>query len=276
MMFDPTRPRPGPRRRYTAMRRQGHRGGVILQHRALWRQRLPKRRLAIGALTAVAFTWLLALAQPVVAMLWGEQLVWWLRALQLPGYFATSELSALHLLSMPVPQIDLPLPAITGTQLAAHALAVVTVWTLAGWLPDAAKPGALVLRFAVLLHATSVVFFLFWPASFPHSLAGHLAGGLRQSWVLMVVTPWLHLCTYYLFPFPAWQSAALTALSLLFLVILAPLQYASHAAVLYLVGPIATPVLYLLFGMFVPVLGLVALFGWAMSWRAPAPEPLGV
>jgi hypothetical protein len=261
--------------RYSYLRRHGHRGGAILPHRAIWRHSLPKRRLIVGALTAGAFTLLLALAQPGLAQIWGEQMLWWLQALALPGHFAMADTAALNLLSMPAPQIDLPLRAISGAQVAAHALTVLTVWTLAGWLPDAAKPAALVLRFAALLHGASVLYFLFWPASFPHSLAGHVAGGLRQSWVLMLVTPWLHLCTYYLFPFPAWQNVALTSVSLLFLWVLAPLQYTSHAALAYLVGPIVIPVLYLLLGMFVPVLGLVALFGWAMGWCKPAPEPQG-
>ena len=145
------------------------------------------------------------------------------------------------------------------------------VWWVAGWLPDFAKPGAYLLRFAVLLHAAAVIYFLCWPASFQHSLMGHVAGGLRQSWALMLVTPWLHYFTFYLLPFAAWQDAALTALTLLYLSILAPLQYATHAALLHLSGPVLMPLLYMLFGVMVPILGIVALYGWGMSWRDPAP-----
>ena len=260
------------RERYAHLRRRGHRGGAILPHRAIWRLNLPKRRLARGALGAAAFTWLLAQAQPWVTTAWGGQLLWWMGALDLQGQFAAPEAAPDHLVFLPAPLIDLPLRAITLPEVAAHGLAVVTLWTLAGWFADPAKPAAFVLRFAALLHGAAVLFFLFWPASFPHSVSGHVTGGLRQSWMLMLVTPWLHLCTYYLFPFPVWQSVALTAVTLLFLVVLAPLQYASHVALMHLAGPIAMPLLYLLFGLMVPVLGVVALFGWAMSWCKPAPE----
>ena len=263
------------------LRRHGHRGGEILTHRAIWSLALPRRRMAGGALLALAFTGLLLVLQPWVATLWSHELVAWMKALELPGQFtlaasaasaASGAIADSSLVFLPVPWIDLPARDLALPAVAAHGLAVVAVWVLAGWLPDAAKPAAFVLRFAALLHGSAVLYFLCWPASFPHALSAHVSGGLRQSWVLMLVTPWLHLGTYYLFPFPAWQGAALTAVSLLFIAVLAPLQYASHVALLHLAGPILMPLLYLLFGLMVPVLGLVALYGWAMSWCDPAQE----
>jgi hypothetical protein len=85
----------------------------------------------------------------------------------------------------------------------------------------------------------------------------------------MVLTPWLHLCTFYLFPFALWQRFALTALTLAFLFLLAPLQYATHAALVYQLGLMVLPLLHLLFGVMVPILGFVALYGWGMSWHNP-------
>ena len=263
--------RPHPRH-LQQLRRQGHRGGEILTHRAIRSLNLPWQRLIGGALLALAFTGLLAAVQPWVATLWGAEMVGWMKALALPGQFAMAVPGDGNLFILPVPLIDLPAHNLARAGVAAHGLAVVAVWVLAGWLPDAAKPGAFVLRFAALLHGSAVLYFLFWPASFPHALSAHVSGGLRQSWALMLITPWLHLCTYYLFPFPAWQRVALTAVTLLFITVLAPLQYASHVALLHLAGPILMPLLYLLFGLMVPVLGLVALYGWAMSWCAPTPE----
>ena len=99
-----------------------------------------------------------------------------------------------------------------------------------------------------------------------HSLVGHTDDGLRQIWTLMLLTPWMHLATYYLFPFALWQHAALSAATLLWLALLAPVQYALHAALLQRFGPVVMPLLQLLFGVMVPILGFVALYGWAMSW----------
>ncbi len=260
-----------------ALRHRGHRGGEIPTHRALWRLPLPRRRMAGGVLLALAFTALLAALQPGLAALWSREMQAWMQALALPGHFvpAVPDAAGGSLVSLPVPWIELPVRELPRAAIAAHGLAVLLLWVLAGRLPDAAKPAAFVLRFAALLHGSAVLFFLGWPACFPHGVAAHVSGGLRQSWVLMLVAPWLHLATYYVFPFPVWQRVALTALTLLFIAVLAPLQYASHLALLHLAGPILMPLLYLLFGLMVPVLGLVALYGWAMSWSAPLPEARG-
>ncbi len=254
------------------LHRQGHRGGEILTHRAIRSLALPRGRLFGGALLALAFTGLLALLQPAVALLWADQLAAWMTALNLPGHVTPAMAGDGNLILLPVPRFDLPARDLSLSGVAAHGLAVVALWVGAGWLPDAAKPGAFVLRFGALVHGSAVLYFAGWPASFPHALSGHIAGGLRQAWALMLITPWLHLATYYLFPFPVWQRVALTAITLLFIAVLAPLQYASHMALLHAAGPILMPLLYLLFGLMVPVLGLVALYGWAMSWCPPAPD----
>lgn len=257
------------------LRLRGHRGGEILTHRALWRLQLPRRRLLGGALLALGFTALLAAVQPQVAWLWGHELLWWMQALELPGRFAAAAPGSGGWVLMPAPVIELPPRVLSRPEVLLHGLAVALVWLLAGRLPDAAKPAAFVLRFAVLLHGSAVLYFLAWPGRFPHPVSAHVAGGLRHAWALMLVTPWLHLFTYHLFPFPVWQRVAVTTLSLLFVAVLAPLQYASHVALLHLGGPIVMPLLYLLLGLMVPVLGLVALYGWAMSWTAPVPDPQG-
>jgi hypothetical protein len=256
-------------------RRRGHRGGQIPMHRAIDRLHLPWQRLAGGAVLALAYSVLLAGLRPWVAASWAGQIGWWLQALQLPGQLDAAV--AVPLLgnpgAMPLPRLELALPEPTTQRIGLHGLGVLAVWVAAGWLPDAAKPGAYVLRFAALLHGAAVLYFVGWAGSFPHSASTHVMGGLQQSWALMLVVPWLHLLTYHLFPFPAWQGMALTALSLLFLAVLAPLQYASHMALLAWAGPILMPLLFLLFGLMLPVLGLVALYGWAMSWHgADRPE----
>lgn len=260
------------RRDLTALQRQGHRGSAILPHRAIASHALPVRRLIEGLLLSCAFTLALAALQPWVASGWGEIQVWWMQALELPGHFVVPEAAPRQLLTLPVPLIDPQLRTVELPEVGMHALAVITLWFAAGWLPDRAKPLAFLLRFALLLHGSAVLYLLFWPASFPHTISDHVGAGLRQSWLLILATPWLHLCTYHLFPFPAWQRVALTSVSTLFLLILAPLQYASHAALVCLAGPIVMPLLYLLFGLMVPVMGLVALYGWAMSWSSPAAD----
>ena len=275
-LIPPRTPRAGQR---------GHRGGAILPHRSIWSLQLPLHRLGVGLLIALGYTGLLVLLQAPVAGFWGWQMAAWLQALGLQAtglqvigqsgqsglldQMAALDEAGASLLSLPVPVLDLALPDVSNVALAAHGLACMGLWIAAGWLPDSGKPGTYVLRFGVLIHAAAVLYFGLWPGSFAHSLSGHVSAGLRQSWMLLLFTPWLHLCTYYLFPFTLLQRLGLTGLTLLYLGLLAPLQYTSHAVLLVLAGPVLMPLLHLMFGVMVPILGLVALYGWGMSWHDP-------
>jgi len=258
-----------PAPRHARARQRGHRGGAIPQHRSIWSLKLPLHRLGLGVLIALGFTGLLALLQAPLAAFWSWQVLGWLDALGLDGQFAPALLQGSSLFTLPVPQVDMALSDVSLVSLAGHGLACVVVWVAAGWLPDSGKPGTYVLRAMVLIHGASVLYFALWPGSFSHSVTGHVRAGLQQSWMLLLLAPWLHLCTYYLFPFPVWQRLALTAVTLAYLALLAPLQYATHAVLLVLAGPVLMPLLHLLFGVMVPILGLVALYGWGMSWHDP-------
>lgn len=254
----------------TDLHRRGHRGGTILPHRSIWSLRLPFSRVLGGTAIAAAYTALLAALQPLIAAAWSTVLLWWLHRLALPGEFVAGQGGGL--IKIAVPSVELPLQGMTASALLGHAVVLVLLWWAPARLPDAARPATFLLRFLALTHGAAVLFFVLWPGSFPHSVRSHVASGLRQAWMLMLITPWLHLATFYIFPIATSQRVLLTALTLLFLAVLAPLQYACHVAVLHLLGPVAMPVLHLLFGVMVPILGFVALYGWAMSWHRPADD----
>ena len=254
------------------MRRMGHRGSVILPHRAIGQLHSPAARLAVGLAMAMLFTLALLALQGPIASGWSTVLVGWLQALDLQGLSVGAAAPTEGWLSLSVPMIELPLLPPTNELLLLQAGLIVVCWWLAGLLPDAAKPGAYLLRFAALIHGLSLAYFALWPASFLHSLPEHTINGLRQTWALMLLTPWIHVATYYLFPFPLRHGLALTLLTLAYLLVLTPLQYALHAALLYHLGLVFMPLLYLLFGAMLSILGFVALYGWAMSWTADAAD----
>ena len=251
------------------LRLRGHRGGAIPTHRAIHSLRWSGARLAVGFVLAVVLTLALLAAREAVAAAWATTLVGWMQALGLPGPFDAALHGGDGLVALGVPSLDVRLAAQGDLTPALHAAVALAVWWLAGQLPDAARPATYLLRFAMLIHGASIAYFWFWPASFPHSLSSHVASGLRQVWALMLLTPWIHFCTYYPFPFVAWQHALLSVLTLAWLFVLAPLQYALHIALLHHLGPIAMPLLHLLFGVMVSIVGFVGLYGWAMSWRLP-------
>jgi hypothetical protein len=240
-------------------------------HRSMHSLPLLLGRVLTGVVLALVFTALLAWLQPWVASSWMEQFMWWMQALNIPLRTAPLDTQTSRLWLLPVAAFDLPLRDVHPLAPWVHALAAVALWWLVGWLPDAARPGMFLLRFAVLLHGFAIAYFLIWPASFPHSLFEHTAGGFRQMWVLMLLTPWMHLLIYYLLPFALWSRVALTCSTLIYLFFLTPLLYSAHAALIHHAGLILMPLLELLFGVMVAIIGLVALYGWAMGWP-PLPQ----
>lgn len=247
------------------LQHHGHRGGRIAMHRSIWGLKLPRHRLAVALLLAVLMTGALLLLRETVAGLWSQQLLWWLTRLELPGRFA----APLQPVDLPfliaAPSIDLFVDTPSQRVLAFNAIGVVALWWGAGLLPDAGRPAMYLLRMAAIIHGATVLFFQLWPASFPHTVREHVANGLQQCWVLMLMTPWIHLPTLWLFDVAAWVRPLATLLTWAWLLLLAPLLYASHALVLHHAGVLAMPLLHLLFGVMVSIIGFVAIYGWAMG-----------
>jgi len=251
--------------------RRGHRGGRILPHRSIWGLQLPPGRLWQCSALALGLTLLLLCAQEAIGEVWSEQLLWWMAQMALPGRYGLSAAAVdAQVAAMPwqiaVPQVQLSLSAPLDVTLAINAGAVALLWWGAGRLPDAFRPGMYLLRLCVLIHGCAVAFFWLWPASFPHSVEEHMAIGLQQCWSLMLLAPWIHLGTFYLFSVGWHQRIALTLITWAYLFVLAPLLYALHALVISTCGLLAMPLLHLMGGVIVAIVGFVALYGWAMSW----------
>ena len=258
-----------------ALKHQGHRGGRILLHRSIWNQRLPATRLWGSVLLALTLSGLMLSVRPWVSLMWSAEVGAWLAALQLP-------------LPTPLPppeafdgwvqwQLDLPvlgwrLPAPGPLALLLNVVALVAAWWGSGRFSDAFRPACYLLRLACLIQGAAVLWFWWMPASFPHTVDEHYRSGLQQMWALLMLSPWLHLATYYLFPVTWWHRLALTGMTWVYLLLLAPLQQSLHLAVLHHLGMVFMPLLYLLLGVMVPIVGLVALYGWAMSWANEHPD----
>ncbi|MDB5894091.1 MAG: hypothetical protein JWQ88_1622 [Rhodoferax sp.] len=243
-------------------------GGRALPHRAMRNIAMPMGRLFGSLALALALTCAVLALRPWIALAWETELLWWIHSLGLPGQFGPASTAMPGLMGLPVPTLGLALPAYDAGAAFSQALAVGVVWWCMAWLPDEAKPVAFFVRLAALIHGFAVLFFILWPASFSHSVQTHVGSGMRQAWYLMLLTPAIHLATYYLFPFAMWQRALLSLVTLLFLFVFTPLQYALHLALVERLGLIVMPVLHLLFGVMMVIIGFVALYGWAMGWRS--------
>lgn len=248
-------------------RRQPRRG----PHRAMRSVPVSVRRVLAGVALAALFTGALASIQGWVASAWTGQFAWWMHQLDIPLTGGTRLDDTHTLWLLPVAHFELPLRVVAAWAPWAHALVSLAVWWGAGRLPDAARPAMYLLRFAVLLHGCAIVYFLLWPGSFQYSVFQHTSGGFRQMWALMLLVPWLHLLIYYPLPYSFQNRVLLTLATLVYLGILTPLLYAVHAALIHVLGLIVMPLLELLFGGMLAIIGAVALYGWAMSWT-PLPQ----
>lgn len=242
-------------------------GKAIAPHRSISHLNLPWRRVIGGVLIAMAFTLTLMWLQQNFVDLWTRQILWWMRTLPLEGQLDSAHPVADRFLTPAMPAFNFQIRALGPLEPLLHILFSIALWVGTAWFPDDAKPAAFLLRFGIIIHIASASFFQIWPESFPHSVMNHVAVGLQQAWALMLLTPWLHLFTFYVFPLATWHRISLTVLTLAFLFTLAPLLYVSHIVLLVKFGLIVMPVLHFLFGVMVFVLGFVALYGWGMSWH---------
>lgn len=252
---------------------RGARGARAPMHRSIWGLHLPPHRLAGAVGLALLLTLVLVLLRPLIASAWSVELLWWLTRMELSGRFAGITEHGHLPFQVATPVVTLFVSAPLPTTLMFNAIGVVAVWWLAGMLPDVARPGCYLLRVGAIIHGAAVLFFWIWPASFPHSVNEHIGNGLQQCWALMLLAPWIHLCTYYLFAVTWVQRLALTLLTWAYLFLLAPLLFALHALVLHAWGLLAMPLLHLLFGVMVAIIGFVALYGWAMGWANARLQP---
>lgn len=266
-------------RRLEALRVRGARGGVIAPHRSmvgmpwtLWRF-VTTFVLGAGGLAA------LVLALPWLGRLWtlifraardrvfpgiplGEQ------AFTLPGGVE---------FTLPVLAVGTPLPdqstlliagGVTGAALLASLL-----------LGERWIPLRYFLRLLAFLQATAVAFFAIAPESFPYRLQDHAFLLLAAGLVVMALVPLVLSLTLHVFDLAFWRKALVTLALLGHFSVFLPLQALVHMGLVLQGTALMMPVLFLLFGLLLDVLILVAFYGWALSWpgtleRSDSPPPV--
>lgn len=147
---------------------------------------------------------------------------------------------------------------------------VIAVALISCYLPEGALPVAYVLRAGCLVQAASLLFFFLWPSSFPYSSPQHLRDIVALSVAFMTLVPWVHALTYYIFDVGILRKIALTAYTVGFLACYTPVKVLVHAWVLDRFSLLFTPILFVVFGVALDVFIMIALYAWAMSWRAGA------
>jgi hypothetical protein len=254
-------------RRLDRPRFRGHRGGLILTHRALTRFVLRPVDLVISAALVIllSIAWLVSL--PFVCRLWRFVFAAGAKMLALDTTIGGTErhFTAYFHLLVPYPRVQsvTPQPGLWWTV----AIAVVLLFGASFLLTNSYLPLAYLLRAALCVQGSALAYFAWSPARFPHTASGYLEGLVSYGIVLIAMVPALFGLTYFIFDFGLAQKAFLTAATMVHLCLFVPLQVLLHALVLQR-SILFMPLLYIVFGLPLDILIVIAFYSWGMSWQS--------
>ena len=252
--------------RLDALRFRGVRGGVIPPHRAMaglpWTLR---QFLSTLSLTAGVFALFLG-ALPWIGDLWRFIFARsrdFLGGLDLPlGEQALSLPAGLEIV-LPLLAVTTPQPGAAELWTAGIAAAVVFLLSFA--LADRFMPARYFLRLLAILQASAVIFFAFSGEPFPYQLQDHVYLLLTAGLVVMGLAPLVLGLTLHLFDIALWKKLLLTLAVLAHLAVFLPLKAMVHVWLVLHGTAVVMPVLFLVFGLLMDVMILVAFYGWILS-----------
>ena len=250
----------------SAQSNRGHRGGVISMHRALNHLQLGPGEV-VNSVVLVIFAvvaWLTTL--PWACRFWGHVLKLGLRTLPLRSEFAISEHKEISFLHFQLPYLRiepiLPTPQIWGyTGLATVLLYAITYKLSGKWTPV-----IYLVRAMLIIQGTALLYFALIPTHFPHTPNSYMEGLITSGVALISAVPFLFGLTYYIFKFSAVKKIFITLFAMAYLVIFLPLQMLLQALILQKTV-LFMPLLYIVFGMPLDVVLVIAIYSYGMTWR---------
>nr|WP_199067207.1 hypothetical protein [Chromobacterium sp. ASV5] len=252
-----------------SMRRIGYGGGRIAMHRAMRTERF--NRLRWGEIIGLPVLFNLLTFSLLPSLLGGWfWLTRWSNA-------ATGNLADVSRLLLPdVGPVTLALPWLEMAsappsfwQCWFNALACLLLLLLSFLIDQERMPTRYLLRLLAIIHGVSCLYFGWMPAAFSHSLEDYHISCLEFVLALLLLTPWVHALAFYVLDKPIWHKLLLTALSMAYLCLEAPLHYFAASLALHYGSLLYMPLLFILGSLMVEVMMLIALYGWAMSWGEP-------
>jgi hypothetical protein len=254
-----------------AVRTRGHRGGVIPMHRALGHFRLGSMNLVTAIFLFVFFTSIWLVFLPKVCRFWNVVLGLGIRVLPLRAGIGVAQHHLTPFISFDVPYLRME-PVLPSSQLWWLTVgATLALFAATFLLPGKLIPVMYLLRGILMVPATALLYFAVLPARFPHTPASYMEGLVTAGIALISTVPLLFGLTYYIFDFGLLKKAFLTAIAMTHLALFLPLQILLQALVLQKTV-LFMPVLYIIFGMPINILVLIAFYSWGMTWRFRSAE----
>jgi hypothetical protein len=257
--------RPEVPQRADPVRTRGHRGGVIPMHRALAHFRLGPMNLVTAIFLFALFlsVWLVLL--PGVCHVWNRVLAFGIRVLPLRAELGLAEHHLTPFIRFDVPYLRME-PVLPSLQAWWSTCAATLILLAVSFiLPSELIPVIYLLRGILLVPATALLYFAILPARFPHTPDSYMEGLVTAGIALITTVPLLFGLTYYIFDFGLLKKAFLTAITMTHLAGFLPLQVLLQA--LFLQKTVMfMPVLYIIFGMPLNILIIIAFYSWGMTW----------
>ena len=244
---------------------RGHRGGIIPMHRALAHFQLGPWHLVTAISLWIFFSVIWIECLPWICMLWAKIFALGLRFLPLHADLLLTERLVTRNLRLEIPYLAMAALPPSLMQWAVTCLIAIAVLAFTFFLPSQWIPLVYVLRGVVLVQATALIYFAVFPTSFPHTPESYLGGFAEAGLVLVSLVPLLLALTYYIFDFGLMKKAFLTCAVMTHLMFFIPLQVLLQALILQKTV-LFMPLLYIVFGMPVDVLLIIAFYSWGMSW----------
>ena len=249
-----------------SIRRRGWRGGIIAPHRAFASIHFSARDFTVTSASVAAITaaWMLSLK--FVGEFWFHVFRFWHHLLGLEGSVARApqQWGPLHF-SLPTVLVAAGPPDVFSWWITA-AISFLVLWMTFG-MSEEQLPWIYLLRFLVIVQGTSLLYFLFAAAKFPHDLSTYTVGMLYFGAIFISLLPLILGFSYFVFDFRLVQKLGLTLGIMAYLVLFLPFQYMLHVWIIHK-SEIFMPTLYFIFGPFLDVLVFVSLYSWGMSWRS--------
>lgn len=244
-------------------------------HRAVRSYASSRLSIAINLLSILIGTAAVLLAWPWVAKFWAAMLNFTWRSMELRPTFDAAESLSRTAISLVTFRSQLIVPP-EIVVLADGDVPTAFVWwltlgltsaifTVASMLSRERLPLIYFLRFIALIMSSGLIFYFFYPARAPMTLAQFLNDQLVFSHALMLLTPTLHGLLLYIFP-GAWMLKWRTTIyTLLFLIIVTPLHISSNAWLLQTLSLLYLPLFYILLSLLPLIIAMIALYANAVS-----------
>ncbi|HXZ34132.1 MAG TPA: hypothetical protein VEH30_17795 [Terriglobales bacterium] len=247
------------------IRSRGHRGGVIPMHRALAHFRLGPMNLVTSISLFFFFSAIWLVLLPRLCRFWSQLLAWSLPRLPL---HASLDLNEYHLssfrLQIPYLRMEPVLP--TPSVWILTCVVTLLLFAITSLVPRKLMPVTYLTRAILLIQASALLYFALWPLHFKHSPDSYIEALVNSGIGLISIVPLLFALTYYIFDFGLWKKAVLTALTMTHLAIFLPFQVLVQALILQK-SVLFMPLLYIVFGIALDVMLIIAFYSWGMSWH---------